>query len=136
MIALPVKTGKKNSRLSPLFGKAKYFVLIKGDSMELIENESKSGKGVSAFLKQKGVDTLIVSHMGQKPFETLDAAGIEVYLCNDLKLAANEVVLKLVNESLQKVDKTNYKQLLEKKGQHAQTHSKERCCQKGRFVFV
>jgi len=136
MIALPVKTGKKNSRLSPLFGKAKYFVLIKGDSMELIENESKSGKDVAGFLKQRGVEKLVVSHMGQKPFEMLDAAGIDVYLCNDLKLAANEVALQLLQDRLQKIERSNYKQLLENHGSHKESKSKQRCCQQGHFVFA
>ena len=79
MIAIPVKTNKENTAVSTLFGKAKYFAFIENNKIEIVKNEQSGGKAVVNWLKSKNVDTLITSHMGEKPFSTLLQNNINIY---------------------------------------------------------
>ena len=81
MIAIPVKTNKENTAVSTLFGKAKYFAFIENNKIEILKNEQIGGKAVVNWLKSKNVDTLITSHMGEKPFETLLNNDLKVDIC-------------------------------------------------------
>jgi predicted Fe-Mo cluster-binding NifX family protein len=42
-IAIPVKMNKENPPLAPLFGKAKWFAVIEGDTINIVENPAEGG---------------------------------------------------------------------------------------------
>ena len=81
MIAIPVKTNKENTAVSTLFGKAKYFAFIENNKIKILKNEQMGGKAVANWLKNKNVDVLITSHLGEKPLSTLlnNGTKIDVY---------------------------------------------------------
>ena len=109
MIAIPVKTNKENTAVSTLFGKAKYFALISKGTIEIVKNEQLGGKAVANWLKSKNVDTLITSHMGEKPFSTLLQNNINVYFAGDERIEINDVLLKYADGELPSLSLENFK---------------------------
>ena len=81
MIAIPVKTDKEDTAVSTLFGKAKYFALIDNNKINIVKNEQSGGKAVVKWLKNQNVDTLITSHIGERPFTLLSDLNIKTYFC-------------------------------------------------------
>ncbi|MGM0623358.1 MAG: NifB/NifX family molybdenum-iron cluster-binding protein [Campylobacterota bacterium] len=132
MIALPIAKKTKTSNISPLFGKAKQFAIFKDSSIEVVPNELQNGKQIVSWLKELGVDTVILKHLGKRPFMMLHDCGIDVYFCDE-KLAANEAVLKMLENRLIKVTPQNYDGLLG----HEHSHGpQKRGCSKQRQNFV
>lgn len=133
MIALPVATTRKTSHIVSLFGKAKQFAIFNNNTIEVVPNEVQSGKKIASWLKEKGVQSVVVKHMGKRPFEALMSLGIKVYFCSE-KLPSNEVVLKLLNNELTQVTPQNYLELL---GEHEKfSASPKKCCHSKRNNFA
>jgi predicted Fe-Mo cluster-binding NifX family protein len=133
MIALPLATNKKTSHVSALFGKAKYFAVFNGKTIEVLPNEINSGKRIASWLQEKGVSKLIVKHMGKRPFEMLQNLGIEVYFCDE-KIASNEAVVKLLNDELTLITPQNYLEFLGE--EEKLSASPKTCCHTKRDNFV
>ena len=80
-------TGKDlESQVDPRFGRCQYFVIIDPETMELeaVENENAQlggGSGIQAgqLMSQKDVKAVLTGHCGPNAFQTLSAAGIEIY---------------------------------------------------------
>jgi len=74
--------------LDPRFGRCQYFLLVDTDSMEILEsfdNEglmAAGGAGIQAgqFVASKGAEAIITGNVGPNAIQTLQAAGIGVYL--------------------------------------------------------
>jgi predicted Fe-Mo cluster-binding NifX family protein len=126
MIAIPVKTNKENTAVSTLFGKAKYFAFIQNNKIEIVKNEQSGGRAVATWLKSKNVDTLITSHMGEKPFETLLNNDLKVYFAGNERIEINDVLLKYADGELPSLTLENFKTLIKKDKEH---HSQS-CCSK------
>ena len=126
MIAIPVKTNKENTAVSTLFGKAKYFALISKGTIEIVKNEQLGGKAVANWLKSKNVDTLITSHMGEKPFSTLLENNMNVYFAGDERIEINNVLLKYADGDLPSLTLENFKTLIKE-----DSHNSHGCCSKG-----
>ena len=75
--------------LDPRFGRTPGFLVYDDEagSLESINNEQNlnaaQGAGIQAaqLICQQKVDCLITGHCGLKAFQTLEAAGVKVYLC-------------------------------------------------------
>jgi predicted Fe-Mo cluster-binding NifX family protein len=126
MIAIPVKTNKENAAVSTLFGKAKYFAFIENNKIEILKNEQMGGRAVANWLKSKNVDTLITSHMGEKPFETLLNNGLKVYFAGDERIELKEVMIKYADGELSLLNNENFQILIKEDDEH---HSNS-CCSK------
>ena len=126
MIAIPVKTNKENAAVSTLFGKAKYFAFIENNKIEILKNEQMGGKAVANWLKSKNVDTLITSHMGEKPFETLLNNGLKVYFAGDERIELKDVMIKYADGELSLLNNENFQILIKEDDEH---HSNS-CCSK------
>jgi predicted Fe-Mo cluster-binding NifX family protein len=124
MIAIPVKTNKLNSAISTLFGKAKYFALIENNSIEILKNEQIGGRAVVNWLKSKNVDTLITSHMGEKPFSSLIKSNIKVYFAGNERIEIKEVLLKYADGELPILDNENFHTFLKEDEHHSKSCSK------------
>jgi len=69
------------------FGRAKYILVVdtEDESFEAVDNEinlnAAQGAGIQAAqtVSRQGVKALLTGHCGPKAFQTLSAAGIEVY---------------------------------------------------------
>lgn len=115
MIAIPVKTDKKNPVVSTLFGKSKYFAFIDNNQNITIEkNEKTSGRKLVESFIEKGVDTLIFHHMGANPFILLQSKNINCYHDGGERIFLDEILEKLKNSKLAKVDVTNMSNYIEK----------------------
>ena len=123
MIAIPVKTNKENTAVSTLFGKAKYFAFIENNKIEIVKNEQSGGKAVVNWLKSKNVDTLITSHMGEKPFSTLLQNNINVYFAGDERIEINDVLLKYADGELPSLTLENFETLIKE-----DSHNHGSCC--------
>ena len=124
MIAIPVKTNKENTAVSTLFGKAKYFAFIENNKIEILRNEQTGGRAVANWLKSKNVDTLITSHMGEKPFETLLNNDLKVYFAGDERIELKDVMIKYADGELQILNNQNFHTLLKEDNHHSKNCSK------------
>ena len=124
MIAIPVKTNKENTAVSTLFGKAKYFAFIQNNKIEILKNEQTGGRAVANWLKSKNVDTLITSHMGEKPFETLLSNDLKVYFAGDERIELKDVMIKYADGELQILNNQNFHILLKEDNHHSKNCSK------------
>lgn len=97
LIAIPsVLPGGMNSKRSGHFGMCDVFTLISIQDgqvagVQIVENTETGDLQCQApveMLLTKGVDTLIVNNLGQKPFSLLKAAGVEVLLGRGLTVKA------------------------------------------------
>jgi predicted Fe-Mo cluster-binding NifX family protein len=122
MIAVPVKT-EKGDVIAPLFGKAKYFSLI--DKQGLITTQLCSvqgGMNVVPWLQNLGVKTVLLNHVGEKPFHALLGAHIDVYYVGKERIMLNEALDQMHNGTLEKVTVVNYMKLL---GEDEHHHEEE-----------
>ena len=81
-------TGKDiNSAVDPRFGRAAYFVIVEGDSGEVVQvidnlaaQEAAHGAGINAAsaVAGAGVTVVLTGMMGPKAFSVLQAAGIKI----------------------------------------------------------
>ncbi|MEA3553145.1 MAG: NifB/NifX family molybdenum-iron cluster-binding protein [Campylobacterota bacterium] len=118
MIAIPVKTNKENPAVTTLFGKAKWFAYIDGEDVSIEKNDIMSGRAVVEYMVEKGVTKLVFNHMGGNPFMLLQKAKIECYHSGDERILLNDVIEKLIEESLVKVDGTNMGDFVEQGNMH------------------
>lgn len=130
MIVVPVKTDKLDSAVSPLFGKAKWFAVIDGDKTEIVKNEWQNGNGVAEWLRSIGAKKLVVSHMGEKPFEGLTANGVEIYFAGSERITIDQLQAKLNGGELVRLDATNFDKYIEEHTHHDHHHG-DGCCSSG-----
>ncbi len=118
MIAIPVKTNKENPAVTTLFGKAKWFAFVDGDKITIEKNEIMSGRAVVEDFVAKGVTKIVFSHMGGNPFMLLQKAKIECYHSGEERVLLNDVVEKLKNDQLTKVNGVNMADFVEQGNMH------------------
>lgn len=112
MIAIPVKTDKEDTAVSTLFGKAKYFALIDNNKINIVKNEQSGGKAVVKWLKNQNVDTLITSHIGERPFTLLSDLNIKAYFAGDKRVELKEILLKYADGELAILDDYTFQTLI------------------------
>jgi predicted Fe-Mo cluster-binding NifX family protein len=108
MIAIPIKTNKENSAVSPLFGKAKYFAISEKNKTKIVKNTFQGGRAVVQWLQNLGVSKVIVSHMGHNPFAMLQDNNIKVYFAGDKKIEFKDVMLKYSDGDLILLNEFNF----------------------------
>lgn len=123
MIAIPVKTNKENSAVSPLFGKAKWFAIVDDKQITIEENKTQSGREVVENFKKQGVTKVIFAHMGGNPFMLLQKAKIECYAIGDERVLLQDMLKQLQAGKLVKVDTSNMEQYVEVNEKQHQHHN-------------
>jgi predicted Fe-Mo cluster-binding NifX family protein len=118
MIAIPVKTNKENPAVSTLFGKSKWFALIDGEQITIEANQTESGRQVVENMIAKGVDKLVFHHMGGNPFMLLQRGKVTCYHSGGERILLQDVLAKLQNDELVKVDGTNMSDFVEQGNMH------------------
>ena len=113
MIAVPVKTEKEEGVVAPLFGHAKYFSFIdeKGN-VTTHKNDADGGVKVVNWLISMGVKTVILNHVGEKPFGLLTQGNIAVYFPGEGRIMLRDALANLHKGVLEKVTMENYAKLL------------------------
>ena len=98
MIGMPVKSAKPESAISPVFGKVKYFAIVDDNgNIEFVENVEKSGVKAIELLLSKGVKTLLLSHLGKRPYEVALENNMKIYYVGKERITIKEAVEKLKN---------------------------------------
>jgi predicted Fe-Mo cluster-binding NifX family protein len=119
MIAIPVKTNKKNPPVSTLFGKSKWFALVDNQGNVSIEaNGTESGREVVENMIKKGVNKLVFHHMGGNPFMLLQKANIECFHDGGKRILLDEILVDLKDNKLIKIDGSNMNQYIEQGNMH------------------
>jgi predicted Fe-Mo cluster-binding NifX family protein len=103
MVAMPVKSRSEDSAISPVFGKVKYFAVVdESGNISFVENIEKSGARAIQLLLENGAKTLLMSHMGENPFQMAVRSGIEIFFVGKERITIKEAVEKLKNGEFQK----------------------------------
>jgi predicted Fe-Mo cluster-binding NifX family protein len=115
MIAIPLDN-ENSTQISKLYGKAPYFAILDIDSgsFKVIENGVKgSGPKSASFLKKFGVDSTIFYHMGDGVYKSFKKENMDVYCAKYNLYSIDEIYRDFLSDSLQKLDESNYKELLD-----------------------
>jgi len=130
MIAVAVKTNNEKGVLAPLFGKAKYFSIVDdAGKITTHKNAFEGGMKVARWIKDLGVTTVIANHLGDKPFQALQKAGIKVFFAGKERTELHDALAKMKAGELEEVTGVNYKALLGEKGaEHEDKKEKHHCC--------
>ncbi len=115
MLAIPLDT-KDATTLSKLYGRAPFFALLNMDDgyFKVVENEVM-GKGPKSagFLKEYGVSATIFYHMGEGVYKSFVENDMDVYTGEHQSLTIDEVFLNFSDNNVQKVDNSNFQELLD-----------------------
>lgn len=112
MIVVPVKTDKENPAVSPLFGKAKFFALLKDGEKKIVKNEHQNGREIASWLVEIGAKKLIIAHMGRSPFDMIRDSGIEIYFAGANRIELDSAVAKCISKELVLINHENFDEFL------------------------
>ena len=111
-VAIPVKTNKENPAVSPLFGKAKWFAFVEDGKVSIEKNDAEGGVRVVDWLLGKGIDALIVQHMGESPYVYFkESSEIPIFYAGEKRILLEEAMQKFDDEALVIIDDTNAHEL-------------------------
>ncbi len=125
-LAIPVKMNKENPAIAPLFGKAKWFAIIKDGEVMIIPNNQSGGQAVIEWLYEMKVDALLIQEMGISPYEKVKEHGsMALYHTGFERILLKSVLEKFENNELVILDDTNMDEIIkhhEKRHPHDDSH--------------
>ena len=112
-ILLTAKGKQTNDEVDPRFGRAKFFILVDTDTNEATAHDNSQnlnaaqGAGIQAAqsVVRLGAEAVISGNVGPNAFQTLNAAGIKVYLCP--QTTVEDAVRKFKTGELKEVASAN-----------------------------
>ncbi|WP_210394752.1 NifB/NifX family molybdenum-iron cluster-binding protein [Motiliproteus sediminis] len=120
MIAIPVDLSYlSQARVSQFFGDVAYFALYddRGEWHCTLPNTARgSGKGLSRFLADAGVDTVVFRHLGDKLYGWLRHQGISAFALGDPDTAIGDAVRAVRERRLERADDATIGRLLHPAG--------------------
>ncbi len=121
-LAIPVKTNKKNPAVSPLFGKAKWFAIIKARKINIVPNNQSGGKDVIEWLYNIKIDAILIQEIGISPYEKAKELGLMLYHTGFKHILLSEVLEKFENNKLEILDDTNIDKIIKYHKKHHSSH--------------
>ena len=112
MIAAPLKMNKPDSAITTVFGKAKFFGIYDKDKnkVDVIENPQQGGPAVLSLLKEKGVNTILTQHLGQRPLMVAHELNMNVYHCTKERMTLTEASEKFQTNDFTEITMANLSQ--------------------------
>jgi len=114
-VAIPIKAPREKQpiKISPAFGKVKFFALYDKNSkkVEIVENPADRGGEVVRFLNNLGIKELITLHMGKGAYNIALACEMKIYFAKDDKQTLDEVIAKFESNQLLLITQENFKLL-------------------------
>ena len=112
-ILLTAKGKQINDEVDPRFGRAKFFILVDTETNEVTAHDNShnlnaaQGAGIQAAqsVVRLGAEAVISGNVGPNAFQTLNAAGIKMYLCP--QATVEEAVRKFKAGELKEVASAN-----------------------------
>ncbi len=112
-LAIPVKMNKEDSAVAPLFGKAKWFAIVKDGEIDIVPNNQSGGQAVIDWLfEDMKVDALLIQEMGINPYKKVKELGLMLYHTGFERILLNEVLEKFKNSELEILDDTNMDKII------------------------
>ena len=111
-LAIPVKTNKENPAVAPLFGKAKWFAIVKDGEINIFPNNQSGGKAVIEWLYEMKIDAILIQEMGVSPYEKVKELGLMLYHTGFERILLNEVLEKFNNNKLEILDDINMNKII------------------------
>lgn len=107
-IAIPVKMKKENPPLAPLFGKAKWFAIVEGNTTRIVENPAQGGRAVIEWFVSQGINTIIFQEIGMGPYEMIKEVGsMDLFYAGKERILLQDVMEKFNAGELLEIDDTN-----------------------------
>jgi predicted Fe-Mo cluster-binding NifX family protein len=112
-IAVSANGENLEAQVGPLFGRARFFILVDPDTLEWEPLDNLRSLGTSQgvglvtakSLERKNIRTVLTGSCGPKAFEELQAAGIEVVL--NAQGTIRQALASFMNGALVKASKSN-----------------------------
>lgn len=108
-ICVTSEGGNLDSKVDPRFGRCKYFLFVDTETLEFeikdnISANASGGAGIQAgqLMATVGVKAVVTGHVGPNAFQTLQAAGIDIYI--GASGTAAETIENFKNGKLKKTD--------------------------------
>jgi len=111
-LAIPIKMNKENSAVAPLFGKAKWFAIVKDGEIDIVPNTQSGGKAVIEWLSDMNVEAILMQEMGVNPYEKVKELGLMLYHTGFERILLNDVLEKFKNNELEILDDTNMDKII------------------------
>ncbi len=111
-LAIPVKMNKEDSAVAPLFGKAKWFAILKDGKIDIVPNNQSGGQAVIEWLSKMNVNTLLIQEMGVSPYTKAKELGLMLYHTGFERILLSEVLEKFKNGELEILDDTNIDKII------------------------
>jgi len=122
-LAIPVKMDKDNPPIAPLFGKAKWFAIIKDEEIKIIPNNQSGGQAVIEWLYEMKIDAILIQEMGISPYEKVKEYGtMTLYHTGFERILLSDVLEKFKNNDLEILDDTNIDKIIK---HHEKRHPRD-----------
>jgi predicted Fe-Mo cluster-binding NifX family protein len=121
-IAMPVKTAKADTAISPLFGHAKYFAFVEDGKMEIKKNPYDGGAAVVDWLLGEGVDVVITQHIGLRPFVLLAQNDVRCYYPGEGRVSIEEALKCYWAKQCEEITENNIEKFARHSHKHHHTH--------------
>ncbi|MDD5483280.1 MAG: NifB/NifX family molybdenum-iron cluster-binding protein [Kiritimatiellae bacterium] len=112
-ILVTAKGREMTDEVDPRFGRAKFFIIVDTDTNEVSAHDNSQnlnaaqGAGIQAAqgVVRLGAEAVISGNVGPNAFQTLNAAGVKMYLCP--QATVEEAVNKFKAGELKEVSAAN-----------------------------
>ena len=106
-LAIPVKMNKENPPVAPLFGKAKWFAIVENGQSKILSNSQSGGQAVIEWLKEMGIEALLIQEIGVGPYKKAKNYGLQLYHTGFERILLEDVISKFEAGELEILDDTN-----------------------------
>ena len=113
MVAIPIQKLGENPVLSNYFSKCKWFAIIDHGVISFEKNVYDNGCLIVDWLNKLGVSKTVLNKIGHHPLDKMLELDISCYYDDDKKDNLIQVLEKLVDKKLIKIDNSNKNNIID-----------------------